>query len=212
MRSAEGAVKFLLSKIEEIDSSLSKEMLHALSRRINERRNITLVSLLLFLHNLHMPKNNILDYSSKAAAINLAKDLYERFFKKNLSFGKNSEQENEGIVTETIEVEDEPNNDNNLLETQLANFISGLEHTKNQLNDKVGDFNKQFKILEGSNSRPKILEDMYKSILTIQPTSTSSERAFSVAALFSTKIRNKLSFNLLTGLVFLKYFFLQKKH
>lgn len=60
-------------------------MLSALKIRINERRNKTLVTLLLFLHNSQMPKSdNNIDYSTKTAAINLAKDLYEKIFKKKL--------------------------------------------------------------------------------------------------------------------------------
>lgn len=208
--SAEGAIKFLFAKMNEMDSFLSKKMLSALKVRINERRNKSLVTLLLYLHNSHVPKSDSnLDYSTKKEAINLAKNLFERFFKKNCVNDNNREEENlDDIEKLSDDDDDEPNNGN--LTIQLAKYIS-IEHNKSKLNDSQDqDINKLFRMLEANNSKHKILDDIYKSLLSIQPTSTSSERTFSVAALFSTKIRNKIKYDLLTSLIFLKYFFSQK--
>jgi hypothetical protein len=53
------------------------------------------------------------------------------------------------------------------------------------------------------------LENLYRALMTIKPTSTSSERVFSVAGGTITKIRSRMSPELLNALVFLKYYFLK---
>ena len=52
----------------------------------------------------------------------------------------------------------------------------------------------------------------YKAVLTIPPTSVESERAFSAASYFCTKVRSRLNDDTLDSLCLLKnYFQLQKK-
>ena len=67
----------------------------------------------------------------------------------------------------------------------------------------------EFKIFEATGKRTENLEVLFQALLTIQPTSTSNERVFSVAGNFSTKIRNQLQFSTLNCLIFLKYYFLK---
>jgi hypothetical protein len=50
-----------------------------------------------------------------------------------------------------------------------------------------------------------------QALLTIQPTSTCSERVFLVAGGFSTMIRNRLAYIMLNAQVFLKYYFIKGK-
>ena len=51
----------------------------------------------------------------------------------------------------------------------------------------------------------------YNALLTIQATSTITERVFSVAGIFKTKIRNRMQSKNLNILVFLKYYFLRSQ-
>ena len=41
-------------------------------------------------------------------------------------------------------------------------------------------------------ARPEKLEKVYRALLTVKPTSTDSERAFSVAGSFVTRNRNRM--------------------
>lgn len=52
---------------------------------------------------------------------------------------------------------------------------------------------KDFKLLEATRERFSRLNQVYKALLTVKPTSTSCERAFSVAGSFKTKVRNRLA-------------------
>ena len=53
---------------------------------------------------------------------------------------------------------------------------------------------------------------LYESLLSIAPTSVESERAFSAAALFCTKIRTSLSDSTLNVLCYLKHYFINTEN
>ena len=65
----------------------------------------------------------------------------------------------------------------------------------------------ELKCFEGTKTKtPKILK-LYKSVMTIQPSSVQAERIFSTAGLFSTKLRSRISDRILDSLYFLRNFF-----
>ena len=58
---------------------------------------------------------------------------------------------------------------------------------------KVSTLEKEFKLIKVTRGkRGFYTEKLYQALLTIQPISTSSERVFSVASNFLTKVRNQL--------------------
>ena len=57
------------------------------------------------------------------------------------------------------------------------------------------EFDVDFKIVDGNGHRTNSLEKLYNALLTIRPTSTASDRAFSGS--FMTKIRSQLNTNTL---------------
>lgn len=76
----------------------------------------------------------------------------------------------------------------------------------------VSTIDKELKFFDLNKTQRSLrLDYLYKALLTVKPTSTSSERVFSVAGIFIGKLRNKLKPNTLNALVFLKYYFLNKK-
>ena len=62
-------------------------------------------------------------------------------------------------------------------------------------------------VARGAPERPEHLELLYQSLLTLPPSSVTSERAFSSAGLFSTKIRSRLGDSTIHSLVFLRDFY-----
>ena len=62
-------------------------------------------------------------------------------------------------------------------------------------------------VARGAPERPEHLELLYQSLLTLPPSSVTSERAFSSAGLFSTKIRSRLGDSTLHSLVFLRDYY-----
>ena len=63
-------------------------------------------------------------------------------------------------------------------------------------------------VARGAPERPEHLELLYQSLLNLPPSSSvTSERAFSSAGLFSTKIRSRLGDSTIHSLVFLRDFY-----
>lgn len=62
-------------------------------------------------------------------------------------------------------------------------------------------------LFENGGTRGDFLQRAYEFLMTIKPTSVESERAFSAAGLFATKIRSRLGDETLDALCFLKSYF-----
>ena len=84
---------------------------------------------------------------------------------------------------------------------------------KNVMTKPVSPQDKQFKSLdaeltayETNGQRSKNLENLYQALLSIKPTSVSSERAFSISGSFVTKRRAKLKNSTVDDLCFSKDF------
>ena len=67
--------------------------------------------------------------------------------------------------------------------------------------------NKEMQLFEATKKRPKSLENLYRSLLTIRPTSVEAERAFSAMGLFATKIRNRLNEGTLNAMIVMRQFY-----
>jgi hypothetical protein len=67
-------------------------------------------------------------------------------------------------------------------------------------------FASELKMFETNRLRTKNITNLFNAVLTIQATSSESERAFSISSKFCTKIRSRLSDESLHILVFLKYY------
>jgi hypothetical protein len=73
---------------------------------------------------------------------------------------------------------------------------------------EFGSLQKEFNLIETSRVRTPNLDMLLSVLRTKNPTSTASERAFSIAGNFKTKIRSRMKFRMLNALIFFKYYFL----
>lgn len=177
-------------------------MYESLEKRILERRNKTLVSLHKYLQSGSLPTKsnqpNQLSYATKANTISLAKDITARLFMGMDStepskettdcYKSNPSTSSKGLVEEMRE--------------SISSFLKDYDHEVDV------DSIKEFKVFESTGTRTKNLKNLLDALNTIQPTSTPSERIFSVANNFCTKIRCAMKYETLDALVFLKYYFL----
>lgn len=98
------------------------------------------------------------------------------------------------------------------LDMELKNTIESVSTTRKiTCTDTTSQIQKELNFFDAIGTRSPKLEKLMQALITIQPTSTRSERVFSVAGCFSTKIRNRLTYKMLNSLVFLKYYFLNEK-
>ena len=93
---------------------------------------------------------------------------------------------------------------------ELKNTISSIENSKVNYSNNYSSLDKEFKLYGINKTLTPNLEKLFDALKTVQPTSTESERVFSVANIFSTKIRNHLQFSMLNALVFLKFYFMNE--
>ena len=197
---AEATLIYIFHQLKSINSPLSLEFQKSLKTRIDQRRNKDLVSVLMLLHHGVYPKaNDYFSYSSKASIKATATSLMNRLYPCDITEVENSEDDSEDVEEE---------NEYSKLQKCIASF------TKTQTASTTGQhlsIDKEFKLLEANNGkRTERLEKLYQALLTVKPTSTASERVFSVAGIFITKLRNRMSSSTLNALVFLKYYFLNK--
>ena len=69
----------------------------------------------------------------------------------------------------------------------------------------------EMKLLEATEKRSGKLEQLFKALLSIPPTSVEAERAFSAAGLFTTKLRSRLSDKSVNALWFLCSHYIKNK-
>ena len=187
---AEGAMQFVLEKLKSLSSPIAARMFESLLQRYNERRNKDFLSLLMFLQTRQYPQNNsIFCYSSKAIIKMYAKDLSRRIFPSTTVGQADSAT---------------PENDENLsdIDKSISLFMtpsSSKIDSENLIQD--------LKIFEATGSRSDRLDILHKALLSLKPTSTDCERAFSIKGIFKNKTRNRLSSTKLNWLIWLKNFF-----
>jgi hypothetical protein len=95
-------------------------------------------------------------------------------------------------------------------DNDLANFLSkSLENIQRKTTDEnsFDQLEKELQIFELGGEKGILLKKAFTSMNNIAPSSIESERAFSIAAYFCSKIRNRLSNDMLSVCVALKFYF-----
>ena len=194
---AEGTLIFLFEQLAKSKTALSDDLLHALKTRILDRRNKILISLIIYLNTGSVPKDNkYVQYASKKTIQEYAARILKRIY---------TEQDYETeVLSEIPEIGDSDNLSNELEKNISMVLSSGSRNESGSI-----ELKNQFKLLESTKTLTGDLKKLFESLMSVRPTSTSSERVFSTANTFKTKIRNRMAAKTLDSLVFLKYYFLE---
>lgn len=210
---AEGVFKFLFEKLEEINSDFSKKFLSTIKTRMNERRDQTLMTLIIYLQSGNLPRSNVnFKYSPKNAIVNYAVEIMERIHPQMFSQEQECSMADNNDNDMGIDVEEiEPRTPQAILQKQLQNAIASIVNSPSNERianiDKSNQIKKEFRHLEAFKKRSESLDILYYALLTVRPTSTASERVFSTAGSIKTKIRSSLNFKTFNSIIFLKYDF-----
>lgn len=194
---AEIILSKLFEELQNKNNSLSIKMLTSLKTRVNERRDIQIYSLIKYLHNSDDYNSKFFFYTPKSSLFIIAEEIFKRLFGDELNSGNDSSSCEEDFPVS--------------FQDQLEKAICSTRDkvTKKRKPDNV--LKKELNVYEATGNRTTNLENLYNALITIRPTSTESERVFSVAGNIATKIRNRMSDELLNALIILKFIFLQKK-
>lgn len=196
----EAVITTLLGRLKKLDSPLAVEFLDCLTQRINERRDASLYTLILFLQSPTIRANDHITESAirKDQMIQYSEQLFRRLFPQKSESNSSPEQTLQEISDKQKEVSFAEE-----LQDAIQNVVKGKPPPRTQhLRLK-----KDFDLYTSSGKRTPNLELLYNALRSIRCTSTESERTFSVSGNFATKIRSRLSDKSLSSLVFLKYYF-----
>lgn len=196
---ADAIMNTLYEQLVSTNSSLSRKMVDTIKNKMNDRRDNNMLSLLNYLKDCEYIKNHSNTFK------NSLKIFAEQMFKR--LFGQCD-----------IEISSSSDDDDDIFEIQsdqtfknkLINAINNAKAApKIATAENKNLFKKELALFETSKTRTKNLDILYNALLTIKPTSVESERVFSVAGNFATKIRNRMSNELLNALIILKTTFLK---
>lgn len=199
----EGVLKFLLSESREAqarhNSYLTENFVSALEKRFEDRREATINTLIMYLSNhSSLKSDHPLQLSTKSAAVKLGIEMMNRLFKNN---DKQSTNPKPSAQVTTI---------SSTIQDRLKNSIGSVQQV-NQEAPVAENFKKLFDQYDRHHVRDPQLDQLFDALCSIQPTSTQSERNFSLAAGIATPKRSKLSSKKLNAICFLKSYFLNQK-
>lgn len=172
-------------------------MVDTIKNKINDRRDNKMLSLISYLKDSENIKNcsNTFNNSLKI----FAGQMYKRLFVQCDNELSSSSDD------DICEVEADQT-----FKNKLNNAITNAKALpKISTGDSKNLFKKELALFEITKHRTKNLDKLYNALLTIKPTSVESERVFYVAGNFLTKIRNRMSNELLNALIILKANFLK---
>lgn len=193
---AEGSLFFLFAKLKEQVSSIASELYQAVRRRISERRNVSVVSVLRFLHDGTTTSScEELPILSRAQTIKALKEDFKRFI-----MAANSEYDEVSIIEKPKTLQEE-------LQTCIDERTSKYKQPEAEVRDCSKILQKEVNLFEATKQLPPNLKMIYDALLTIKPTSIDSERIFSDAGNICTKKKCSMSDKSIDALSFLKCFF-----
>lgn len=210
----------LLNKLESNTGSTGQKLYVAVKERINERRLKPLASIARYLHDPHEYANAqtsaVLNYCTKREIIKSSFELISRLMPEEVD-NEESGDLNDNSVTIDLNESNE-NSDTSLqsstnhgYEKELFEAIKSVSNAKNKSTAQVQvdrkALERDFKLLEATGEKTKTVTLLNNIVLSVPPSSTEPERAFSLAGGFVTKIRNNLSDAAIDALLFLKYYF-----
>lgn len=184
------------------NSYLTENFVSALEKRLQDRRNPEINTLILYLSNYDTLKSNHpLQMSSKSAAVKYGIKMMKRLF----------EQGEEQTSSQQISTE-EVTPTSSTLQDRLKMSIGSVEEGNFQIQETSADqFKKAFEQYDRHRVRGPKLDQLFDALCSIQPTSTQSERNFSLASSIATPKRSRISPEKLNAICFLKSYFKNNK-
>jgi hAT family C-terminal dimerisation region len=195
----EGILKFLLNEIEEQKSKRSgylainfKEALHL---RLDARRDKLFQSLVLYLSNHDSLKSSHpLLLVSKSQVVKFGIEMIKRLYPTE--------------ADEVLIPIDSVSKEAFSLQEKCDLMVGSVRDLQSSQCQITGDkFKKEFDYFERHHMHGPLMKKLFKAVLSAQPTSTQSERNFSLAASIVTKKRARLSSENLNACSFLKSYF-----
>ena len=202
---AEIVQNFLLNETMEGAGVVANNFYESLKLKLEDHRHSNLTSLLLYLHDMeNWNEQSKFLIPTKASIINLGTELIRRLFDDQDVSG-NKQQKLEEIPSTSKSRESFEDKLYGKLKQSIGSAtISNQTKLNGNPNDNI---KKEFQCYEQTQKRTPILQKLYEALLTVQPTSTQSERNFSIARRIVTKTRSSHVDDTVDMFCFLKSYF-----
>lgn len=201
----EGILKFLITESQNINNSLhstlSSNFVNALEFNLATRRNALMISLIMYLNNHESLKtDHPLKLKKKSAVVKFGIEMAKRLFENDVGNTSNNQIDSFNSTDAA--------SSSCSLQDRLQKSINSVSNQNTTTTIEVLDnYKKEFDSYDRHHFRGPILNKLYDAVCSVQPTSTQSERNFSMAAGVATKKRSKLSPEKLNAICFLKSYF-----
>lgn len=199
-------IKSLVQETAKLKSPLARDFHKSLTEKLALRRSSVITSLVLYLMNSDsLSRKEIEKYPLKLeskkvvqqAGTVIMKRLYEEEALDDDDNGSSQEDDQPMSFKEVLKKN---------IEMQKVNASKPAN-----VMEELNTISKDFKIYDSHKKRSPLMEKLVLSLSSIQPTSVQSERNFSLASSFVTKIRSSLSHQHIDMLCFLKSKFMSEK-
>lgn len=207
---ADKILAFTLNKLKDINTPIGNSLFQRFKIRIQERRNPEMAHLIRFLKYPDFMENSYDEFDikiQKTKVTSLAINLIKRLFNVN------DPERDEGFDVEVAA--NDGNREKTISKTgiplyeEIKMFLKEPDHQQKHCEcESVSHIiKKEIQLYQATKKRPENLENLYRALTTIRPTSVEAERAFSVMGLFANKLRNRLNDDTLSAMMVLKNFY-----
>ena len=215
--SAEAALKFCMLQLQKQSSELAKTLAQVLGARIQERRGLY-SAVLQYLHSntAKQTATDIFTIPNNDVIRKFVRGLVTRLEQKKSSAATASTSSAQGEPSES-EASSEPTEPEPNIQQQLELAMRQSVETSAETTSSDSQQNAAKKIdaaikaemavFLSSGKRGRWLEQAYRYLLSIPPTSVEAERAFSGAGVLCTKLRSRLDDKTLDTLCFLRSYY-----
>ena len=212
---AESIIGFTVSKLKALGTELSEILLQSFLARINERRVPEMVHLMHYLRSykyLQQKEDHLGFKISRYAVTNLATSLLKRLYPVQTEDENPSDSEQSQMIdpNETQIFVDEPEPIS--LSDEYANFSksffedSSIDESSEITLRMVKNEMSLYEATKGQ-TRPVHLEQLYRALKSIKPSSIDPERGFSAMGYFCTKIRSRMGDDVLDAIIFMQEYY-----
>ena len=209
----EGVFHFIFIEINQLNSGFAKDRKLSLEKRLNERCNVTLITLMQYLNlGRKYDKTEVLHvdfpkFPKRSAVIQHAQTVFTRPFSEKNEFESYSSQSGKES-TENVK-------DNSvILKERLENAIQikiKVMKCSNKVNCSLKKILKQeLQLFDSTRNRSLNIIKIAQVLTSTHFSSVESEGAFSAAGLFITKLRTRLSDKSIDCLCFIRSYLLNK--
>lgn len=169
--------------------------------RIKARRHATHIDLMLYLNNPDfISSSNHFQISSKSSIKKLGIELLQKYIHNAVPEPSPNISNESSLNIPSSSLKDR-------LHQSLLHYASN-SNEPGQMNENL---NREFSWFDRNKKRSTLLEQLFSALCSIQPTSTQSERNFSISNNILSKQRKKMLDKNINAIVFLKSFFMEEK-